>query len=130
MGVRFPGGGQNWSVNVTLNTTTEGVIVVTPPISPSLDSAAIFIFWWFALNSGASVTACTPRVRRGNGIVGALVSQTNAIPCAAGALSLYSGCFVDFPGIIAGLQYSLTGQQVAATGNGTVQDGCIIAMCL
>lgn len=131
MGVRLPSVFSNAFVGPLPASVAETVILVSPPISEPIDNAQILIFWACSILPGTSVTAHQFRVRRGNGITGALVTASVWTDATTAAISTTSaGVYFDAPGAVAGQQYSLTVVQGGATGAGTFNDGCILAMVL
>ncbi len=130
MGVRYPSVSSNTLVNATVVTTTETVIVTTPPLTLALDFATVLLFWDIALVTGASTTSIVVRLRRGTTVTGTLVNiaQNDTITTASAVRR--GGCYFDVPGAVGGQQYSLTVQQNAATANGSITDANLIAFAL
>jgi hypothetical protein len=131
MGVRFPSVFSTTFIGPLPANATETAILTTPPLSPSLDGAAIFLLWFAAMTAGTSVTAHVFRIRRGTTTGGALVGAnpwTDTL--AATNLKNSSGWYVDLPGAVGGQQYTLTVVQTAATVAGTFQDGALLAFML
>lgn len=118
------------SVNVTLTTTTEGVVITSDLIAPPYDAVQAVILAWCQLTSGTATTTVTPRIRRGNAITGALVGEANAenLKTAAGSTEPFLIMVAEDLTRIASIQYSLTLQQAAATGNGTVLQASILVL--
>lgn len=108
------------SGTVNIVTTTETVALVTPPVSTTYGSDAIEIEGKLNVTAGTGTTACVLRIRRGNGITGTIVGVAETDTLAAGSSESFPLEGVDTPGDVAGQVYSLTVQQTAATGNGTV----------
>jgi len=108
------------SGTVNVVTTTETVALVTPPVSTTYSGDQIDIEGKINVTAGTSTTAVVLRVRRGNGITGTVVGVAETDTEAAGASGSFPLQVVDTPGDVAGQVYSLTVQQTAATGNGTV----------
>lgn len=130
MGVRFPGAGNITLVTTTLVTTAETIVLTSQPLNLALDFEQVLILFMADILAGTNTTAITLRIRRGASLTGALVSTTLGGAATAGTSAMWSGCYVDSPGAIAGQQYSLTAQQTAASANGTVNDGCIVVVAL
>ncbi len=111
---------------------TEAVILTTPAFELPVDSQSVLLLGYLGFVVGAAVTAVTLNFRRGT-----LISSTQ-ISVGSLALNVTAGnnvslpfMFVDTPGIVAGVQYSLT---AAATGGaapspvGTMS--CLLALAL
>jgi hypothetical protein len=131
MGVRFPSVATNTFVGPLPASAVETVVLTTPPINEPIDNAQVLLFWMAAINPGTSTTALVYRLRRGTTIAGALVGVAGLqVSVAAGVPNLASGWYFDFPGVVAGQQYSLTVVQTADTVAGAFVDGCLIAMVL
>lgn len=109
------------SGTVNVVTTTETVALVTPPVSTTFAGDQIDIEGKVNMLAGTGTTACVLRIRRGNGITGTVVGVAETDTLAAGSSESFPLQAVDTPGDVAGQVYSLTIQQTAATGNGTVQ---------
>jgi len=108
----------------------EAVIATTPPLNISLDFSQIIVIWYFVLFTGATTTSLIVLLRRGTTITGTLVNVSLGDGVAAGVNLRRSGVYVDTPGAVAGQQYSLTLTQTGATGNGALNDVCLIAFSL
>lgn len=130
MGVHNPSVSSNTVQTNPVVTTTEAVAFTSPPISPGVDGAILLIAWQVMITTGASVNTLTFRIKRGVVVGGSVVGSSWVIPVLASAAQFYSGVYFDAPGTVAGQQYSITVQQGAATGNGTINDGCITVVSL
>lgn len=131
MGVRFPSVISNTFVGPLPAGAGETVVLTTPPISEPIDGAQVILLWQASITAGASVTSHVFHLRRGTTATDTGVGAgpwTDQIAAAAGRTS--SGFYFDFPGVVAGQQYSLTVIQTAATGAGTWLDGALLAMVL
>jgi len=106
------------AAGVTLTTTTETALVTTPGIA-TLGARTISIQSVAQITSGTAATAITLRVRRGSGTGGTSVGTPAALTVTAGNTAVLAYGFDDTPGESAGLQYTVTAQQTAATANGT-----------
>jgi len=132
MGVRLPSVATPPQPTITnIVTTAETIVLTSPPLNIPLDFSQILLFWWLTMTVGTTTTAVFVRIRRGNALTGTNLFQVATTSTAAGgnALSL-SGCYGDIPGAVAGQQYVLTIQQTAATANGQLNDGALIAVVL
>ena len=108
---------------VTLTTTAETAALtsnVLPYNAPG--GQGVLISGTVAGATGTGVTSCQVRIRKGSGTGGAQVTDANStLQEAQGASSFYTMNFsVLDPAPAANAQYTVTVQQVGATGNGTV----------
>jgi hypothetical protein len=106
-------------------TTAETAAVTSDPITPSTDGSELTISGVINITTGTSTTAVVVRVRRGVGVSGALVGETESQTIAAGASGNISYEVTDFPGAVAGQQYTASVVQTAATANGTINNASI-----
>lgn len=113
---------------VTLTTTTEAVAVTSDivPLSP-IGGEGYIIKGVVNVTTGTAATAVTIRVRQGTGITGTVVGNALTHTLAAGATASIPFSVQDFSAALTPptAQYSVTVQQVAATANGTVNQGTI-----
>lgn len=114
---------------VIVTTTELQVAVVTLPTLP-FDFAQVLLFASITITSGTGTTAFQARIRQGNGITGLPIYNSGNLSITAGNTGAAPLVGFDTPGSVAGQQYSLTVQQVAATGNGTVISASLVAMAL
>jgi len=111
---------------VTTVTTAETVVGVVGPLPEDTGVGAESCIWIQAelvMTTGARTTGVTVRIRRGNGITGAIVGgSTGVIAAGAAAVVGLSWAAVDTAAIAATPEqiYSVTVQAAAATGNGSV----------
>ncbi|MGH9669409.1 MAG: hypothetical protein ACRD3A_04780 [Terriglobales bacterium] len=119
-------------VDVTLVTTTEGVVITADMIAPPYDSVQAVILAWGQLTTGAGVTTVTPRIRRGNTITGALVGEANAeaLKVAAGSTEPFFIMVAEDLVRLSSIQYSFTLQQTGGAANGTVLQASIVVWLL
>lgn len=109
----------------TLTTTAETVACTTPPLPVNAPGGqGVLIQGCVTGATGAGVTSVQVRIRQGVGTGGAVVG--GVLQEAQAASSFYSMSFsvvdntVGVPGAAVGTpQYTVTVQQVGATGNGT-----------
>lgn len=131
MGVRFNSVFSTTFVGPLPASATETVICTTPPLTPAIDSAAIFLFWAFALLAGTGTTTVAFNIRRGTSVSGALVTPSAWVQAlAAGANGNITGVFPDTPGPVTQQQYSLTIIQNGATAAGTPGNVVLLAFSL
>lgn len=110
---------------VTLITTAETVIATTVARQVnSPGSQGSYIDGMINITPGTAATAVVTRVRAGNGLGGAVIGGPETHTVAAGANQSIPYAQID--GVTNGtVQYTLTAQQTAATGNGTINLGTI-----
>lgn len=114
------------SPGTALVTTAETVAATTPVLNVDQVGQGVQISGTVTGATGAGVTSVQVRVRAGAGLAGAVVASA-VFQEAQGASSFYSMAFqlvdttVGVPGAPQGqVQYTVTVQQVGATGNGTI----------
>lgn len=117
---------------VTLTTTTEGVVISAPRIAVVRQSMTALVLAIAQLTTGTGTTTVTPRIRRGAAVGDPLVGEANAITigAAAGGNEQFVGFASEELALAAAVEYSLTLQQAAATGNGTVLAAAILVLLL
>lgn len=75
------------------------------------------------ITAGSGTTSVTLRCRRGNGITGTQIGASISLPLAAGATNSFPFDFTDAAAPANGFAgYSITVQQSAGTGAGTVNE--------
>lgn len=107
---------------INVVTTNETALQVTPPVSSQSGAESVWIEGQLDMTFGASTTAVTVRVRRGNGIIGVTVGDVEIPTETAGNRAPIPYSVKDSPGEVANQLYTITVQQTAATANGTVND--------
>lgn len=107
-------------VPTALVTTAETVIATSLPISTRSASEQLTLTGWADITAGTGATGVILRIRRGTGTTGTLVSNATTQTLAAGNTLDFDLVVTDTPGEVAGQNYVLTAQQVAATANGNV----------
>jgi hypothetical protein len=130
MGFRNPSASTILAAGSLAGNGAESAIWTTPPINIPLANTQLIIIWEFLGNVGNGTTNIAARIRRGAGITGAVVNSGNSFVVSPNTISKLNGCYVDVPGDIAGLQYTLTFTGTATTGVGTTTEGCMIVFCL
>ncbi len=118
------------ATDVTLVTTTETVIITSDLIALPSETVLVYVLGWAQLTSGAATTTVTPRLRRGAAITSPLLGEANAetIKTAAGSTEAFIIALTETVQNLATVQYSLTLQQAAATGDGTVLQASILVL--
>lgn len=111
--------------DVTLVTTAETVIATTVARAVNAPgSQGQYIDGMINITPGTAATAVVIRVRAGNGLSGAVIGGPETHTVAAGANQSIPYAQID--GTTVGqVQYTLTVQQTAATGNGSINLGTI-----
>ena len=122
------GVGTTTTTNVTLTTTTEGVAVTSDAIAAPRETVQVVVLCYMQVTTGADTADLTPRIRRGSGITGTLISdaiseEIKAAVTADESLSLMASEERTGGGQ---LEYSCTVQQGSATGNGAVTQAGIL----
>lgn len=130
MGVRTNSISTSSILGSPIVTTAETIIATTGPLGLTIDNAEVLIWWMANITLTGSTTAFTARLRRGNALASTLVNVAQAVTAAANTTILINGCYRDTPGVVAGVQYSLSVQMTAAAANSTVNDVSLIAMSL
>lgn len=133
MGVRFPSVFANKiGQGLSLVTTAETLIDTTPALSPPIDGAAVFIFWYVKLVLGTGITGLTYKLYRGATLSGTVLTDQfqDQGGLGGGNEVTRSGVWVDTPGNVAGVQYTLSLTQTGATANGAAHEWSFIAMVL
>jgi hypothetical protein len=110
-------------VNVT--TVNETAAIVSDPVSQSVDGEAVTISGRIGLLTGTGTTAVTIRVREGNGITGNVIGETLPKTIAAAVDDQVAFSFTYNPAGIAGMRYTATVQQTAASANGTIKSAAM-----
>lgn len=117
------------ATNTTLTTTSETVIISSPPATAWKNVVNVCVFAWAQLTTGAATTTVTPRIRQGTTTSGTLVNEANAVTigAAAGSTEQFLAMACEDRSNVASVDYSLTLQQASATGNGTaLQAGILV----
>ncbi|MCL6552921.1 MAG: hypothetical protein K6W08_07355 [Firmicutes bacterium] len=107
---------------MSIPTTSETVVITSPLIKIPVSTCRVWITGSCQLTSGTGTTAVTVRIRRGTTTAGTLIGAGNseAIKTAAGSTEPFGLSVVDTLAGADAVQYVLTLQQTAATGNGSV----------
>lgn len=131
MGARLPSSASTAIANVTIVTTAETVIAITPSLSQSLDSQLVMLFFMASILYGAGSTQTTFRIRRGTTTAG--VQVTASILEVVGAGQSWTTT-IPYSDVISGsggnLQWCLTAAVAGAGANHTVNDVAALAMAL
>jgi hypothetical protein len=118
------------ATDVTLTTTSETVIISSGLIAVPYETARVLIFACAQLTTGTGTTGVTARIRRGTAVGGTLVGEANVeqIKAAVGNTEPFFILASDEQSPAAAVEYSLTLQQAAATGNGTALRAGIVVL--
>lgn len=131
MGVRLPSTSSILRLGNIAASGAENLITLLPPLNIPLDFAPILLVWFLSFAVGTGVTALNVQLRRGNGLTGTSIGNlpwTQSVT-ASTTVSM-GGMYVDTPGAVAGMQYSLTASATGATGVSTLQDVCLLGFVL
>lgn len=112
--------GNGTIVNAAPVTTAETIVWQSPPATPRYDQDQWMIEGVLDFTTGTATTAVTLRLRRGTSLTSPVVGTAELDTVAAAVSQPVPFQFVDSPGAVAGLVYSLTYQATAATGNATI----------
>ena len=116
MGVRFPSVASSIFIAAPPASGAETVAVTTPPLTLPLDFAQVLLWWYVELVVGAGTTNCTQKLRRGASTASLLIITGAALTVTAGNTVGFTGLFVDNPGAVAGVQYSIAFLGTGTTG--------------
>lgn len=116
------------TTDTVLVTTTEAVAATIGNVANQSADGIIRFLGQAAITGGTSTTVVFLRVRRGNGITGAIVGEVEASALAGTANVLAQMQCEDTPGEVGGVPYSLTVQLVGAVANGVVNTASLIAI--
>lgn len=116
----YQGFSQNTNV-VTLITTAETAIITSNAIDMPTGCVAALILCYLSISLSAAATSIRFRVRRGNGVAGAVVADSGLVASGVVASSIFADGFnaVDNPPIQDLAQYTLTAAVAGASGNST-----------
>lgn len=119
------------STAATSLVTTAETAVLTFTIPPENQAAStglgIYLNGTFNFTPGTGTTAVVLRIRQGSGTGGAVVGVPFSTPVTAAVANSTAECTVNDPVdvYLAGNTYTLTAQQVGATGNGTAAQALV-----
>jgi len=118
------------TADVTITTTTETAIVTSGSARPAYATTRVLVIAWGQLTTGAATTAVTPRIRRGTTASGTLIGEGNAetLKAAAAGTEPFFIVATEDLGAVESVQYTLTLQQTAATGNGSALQAGIVVL--
>ena len=116
------------SAATSLVTTAETTVVSVGGIDTPTADAQVTIEADLTLTTGAGTTGVTLKVYRGATTAGVVVAQTTAITAAAAAEVNLSISGIDTPGLVDEQAYSVSVQQAAATGNGSMVEAAITVL--
>ena len=110
------------TTDVTVTTTTETVAITSPRVIVPRETCRVLIKAWALVTTGASTTALTARIRRGNAVTGTVVSGEDAktLAAAAGGNEQLVVWAVEERATVGEVQYNLTVQGTASAANNTV----------
>lgn len=114
------------TVDTVVVTTTETVLVTVAGVGTDRPDLEVLLSGWCQVTTGASVTSCVLRIRRGVDATGTLIGEGNLCAAAASTADSFDIEVKDVPGE-GSFSYVLTIVQTAATGNGTVTQASIQA---
>lgn len=103
-----------------LVTTTEAVGATVVGVSNQSVDGIIRLTAYVAVTGGTNTTFATVRIRRGNGITGTIVGESNPVTLTGAAAVAVPISAEDIPGEVGGVPYSVTVQLTAASANGAI----------
>lgn len=130
MGVRLASSGNNTIVATTPAGNTNTVISTTGIIGLVQDNAQVIIQWFFTIVLGAGLTSLTTKLVRGPLFSSTQVNQTVSQTITASTTAVVSGMYVDTPGVVGQVQYSIVVNPSGAAANSTIGDSAILAFIL
>lgn len=108
----------------------ETIICTTGAINLAVDNAQVLLVAFVEMTIGTSGVLLTLRLRRGSALTSTLVNVGNGATVAATNVVRHSMCYADSPGVVAGVQYSLTAQVGSGAAASTVSDVGLLAFVL
>jgi len=108
----------------------ETIIATTGPLGLFADNAQVLLFAFIEMTIGTAGTNLTLRLRRGPLVTSPLVNVGTNTSVAATNSTRFAIVYADFPGVAAGLQYTLTAQVANASATSAVNDVGLTAMVL
>jgi hypothetical protein len=108
----------------------ETVICTTPPLNPPSDASNIIVIGMYQIQTGTNGTTVNTRIRQGATAAGLVVSGFPGLTVVATQVYTPSILAIDTPGLVAGLQYSMSAQVGAATAVSTVSSLALLAMAI
>lgn len=130
MGVRIASAASTAIVSATPANAQDAVLFTVGPIGLIQDNAQVFLQWYFTVLTGVGATNYNVRLRRGATNASQLINVNVATNILASSTVVYSGCYIDSPGIAGPLQYCITGIVTGGAAGVTIGDGCLMAMVL
>src|SRR5271154_6586898 len=108
-------------------TTAETVAILGNFLSPPFGTCKVKVVGMMSLTIGASTTSVTLRIRRNPQGENVIVLAMTLVTVTAAAVVLLPVMFTDILADGRSVQYEITVQQAAATGNGTINQAYIDA---
>lgn len=131
MGVRLPSVSSTAIVNAAPVNAAETIVCTTGPINLSIENQFVLLFAYCIFIVGATNTSVTMRLRRGNALTSPQLNINGNNQLGAATPFSLAINYVDVgAGAGAALFYTLTYQGNGASGNATILDVALTAMCL
>ena len=109
------------AVAVTIPTTTETAVALTNPLRPPFENGKAVVWGVIQFTAGTAATAVSIRVRRNQSSENVLLNGGGeSVTVVAGTAYMVPFAFYDQVPDGRDCVYTVTVQQVSATGNGTV----------
>ena len=115
----FAGDAVNFAGSASINMNTETVLLTGNFLSPPFQNAKAIVLVMLNYQAGASVTFENIRIRRNPSAENVQVAQTGGITISGSPVQVFSLQGADIIPDGRSVQYAVTAQQTAATGNGT-----------
>lgn len=122
------GTGDLGGASVPLVTTAETVVVSSGQVPMPNEVTLVVVIASFAVTPGTGATGIQARLRRGNQASSPQIGQTYTLPATAAVPNNGQIMAVDQQTNGYTQQYTLTVQQVAATGNGSVTSATVLVL--
>lgn len=115
------------TADTILVTVAETDVVEVGDITTGGPGKKVRVSGWAQVTAGVGTTAITAKIKEGRGTAGAVVGEGNPVTVVAGNTIEVEVETEQQPGDVDHQAYTLTIQQTAATGNGTVLQAEVVA---
>ncbi len=114
----------------SLVTTAETALVTSGLVVATTNVEHVVVIAHFAMTTGVGTTGYTARLRRGSGVGGAILGNPQLEAASASQIRTVMEMVEEDQILLGEIQYTITVQQAAATGNGTVNEATILVVML
>lgn len=129
MGVRFPSQGSTAIVTTPVVGPSEQIVCTTGPISQSIDGQLFLILWEVVFTPNATGPVLAYNIRRGTTVAGTRINIGGSVTEVATVGIARSGWYIDAPGVVAQVQYSLS-INVTNASTLTINETALIVIAL